>query len=139
MWRRSRTKRRPASITHREVEEGTGRPGYPSYFWASEDRRDELSMTREVVRDEFSEKQRDGLMITFEVREDGFDQKPKRETCKRQKKTDEMTCARRSNKFDFLKLTERGQEVEEVNAVDVLQAWRSLSIRQVPKAYDRSK
>ena len=57
MWRRSRTNRGPASITHthREVEEGTGLLGCPSNLWASEDRRDELFATRDVVRGEFSE------------------------------------------------------------------------------------
>ena len=52
MWRRSRAKRGPASITRREVAEGTGRRGCRSKFWASEDRRDELCVTREAARDE---------------------------------------------------------------------------------------
>ena len=50
------------SHTHREVEEGTGRPGYQSKYWTSEDRRDQYE-TREAVRREFSKihgDQRDG-------------------------------------------------------------------------------
>ena len=40
--------------TRREVEEGTGRPGCRSKYCASEDRRDELCVPGEVVRDDFS-------------------------------------------------------------------------------------
>ena len=53
-------------------------------------------MTREVVRDEFSKihgDQRGELRKIREVREDG--------------KTDELTSAIRSNKFDVLNLTQR--------------------------------
>ena len=124
--------------TRRVVEEGTGRrgdmlivpkkkraPACRSMYWASEGRRDEMCVTREAVRDELGavhgvqreelstirEGQRDGLRNISEVREDGLDQKPKRKTCKRQEKTDEVTCASRNNKFDVLNLTERGLEV----------------------------
>ena len=97
--------------------------GCRSKYGASEDRRDKLCVTREAVLDEYSKihgDQRDGLRKLREVREDGFDQKPKRKTCKRQVKTDEMTSASRSDKFDSLHLTERGLEVEMVNAVDAV-------------------
>ena len=37
---------------------------------------------------------------------------PKRKTCKRQEKTDEVMSESRRNKFDVLNLTECGLEVE---------------------------
>ena len=102
----------PVSHTHtnREVEEGTGRPGCRSKYWASEVRRDELHVTRQVVRDEFKTthgdqrdelgkmrnnaaasvkirlRQRDESRKIREVRDDGFVQESKRKTCKHWKR-----------------------------------------------------
>ena len=56
--------------THHEVEEGTRRPGCRSKYWASYDRRDELCVIREVVRDELSQmsgEQRDGFRKIMET------------------------------------------------------------------------
>ena len=100
--------RDPSSGHKLIVTKGTGFLARRSKYCASEDRRDELCVTREAVRDEFSNihgDQRDALSKIREVREDGFDQKPK-------EKTDEVTSSNRSK---------RGQEVEEVNACDVVQ------------------
>ena len=48
VWRRSRSKRRPArNHTHREVEGGADRPGCRSKHWAREDRRGDFFVTRE--------------------------------------------------------------------------------------------
>ena len=75
MWRKSRTKRGPASIPHAvrwkkastarcadpssghmtKKKEGISRPGFRSKYWASEDRRHELCVIREAVRDEVSQ------------------------------------------------------------------------------------
>ena len=75
------------------------------------DQRDGLSKIREELRDGSSkirEGQRDRLRTIRADREDGFVQGPKRKTCKRQEKTDAMTSASRSIKFDVLNMTERG-------------------------------
>ena len=48
--------------------------------------------------------------------------------------------ANRRNKFHTFNLTESGPEVEEVNAVDVVQKkLRSLSVRELRRASGRSK
>ena len=86
--------------------------------------RDEFTEIRGDQRDEFCkirEGERDWLRTIPADREDGFVQRPKRKTCKRQEKSDELTSVNRSNKFDVLNLAERGLEVEEVKAVDVVQ------------------
>ena len=70
-------------------------------------------MTREAVLDESSNlhgDQRDDLSKICEVRADGFVEKPKRNTCGRHEKTDEMSSAIRSNKFDVLNFSGRGLE-----------------------------
>ena len=98
MWERSRTKRLDREYrVCREVEEGTGRPGFRSKFWvhvdrdeekegigglrgrskswASEDRRDELCVTREAVRDDshlILGDQRDGFGKIREGQRDGL-------------------------------------------------------------------
>ena len=64
--------------------------------------------------------QRNEWMKIRRVREDGSVQKSKRKTFKRLENATEMTSASRCNKYDVLNLTERGLEVEEVNAVDVV-------------------
>ena len=64
--------------------------------------------------------QRNEWMKIRRVREDGFVQKSNRKTFKRLENATEMTSASRFNKYDVLNLTERGLEVEEVNAVDVV-------------------
>ena len=76
------------------------------------DQRDGLRQIREGRSDGFSKIREDG--------DDGFVQKPNRKTRKRLEKTDEMTSANWSNKFDVLKLTDSELE-EEVNAVNVVQ------------------
>ena len=88
----------------------------------------------------YREGQRDGFSKIREGCDGGFVQTSKRKTCKRLEMTDGTTNATRSKKFDVLKLTESGLEVEEVNAVDVVQEIvRTLSIRQLPRASGRSE
>ena len=74
-------------------------------------------MTREVVREEqrdgfrkIREGQRDELRKIREVRDNGFASKTEAKDRQTTERTDEMTSARPSNKFDVLNLTERGLE-----------------------------
>ena len=67
----------------------------------------------------------------------GSFRKSKRKTCTRLEKTNEMTSASRSDKFDVVNLTERGLEVEEVTWCK--RSWRSLSTRELSRACGRSE
>ena len=51
-----------------------------------------------------------------------------RKTYKRQGGTKEMTSTSRTNKFDVLNMSEHGLEVEEVNAVDVVQEIVDITV-----------
>ena len=62
-----------AHVDRDEEKEGTGRMKCRSKYWTSEDRRDGLCVTREPVRDEFSNvDQRDELSKIREEQRDWF-------------------------------------------------------------------
>ena len=94
-------------------EEGTGRPGCRSKYWANEDPDgEELKGTGrhvQFVKDDaevFSkirEDRRDGSNEDREDRDDGIVERSTRKTCNRVEKTDGTTNVNRYNKCDVLK------------------------------------
>ena len=77
--------------------------------------------------------QREGFSNIREDRRDGFVQKSKRKTRQHLERTDGPTSASWSNRFDVLKRTEGELEVEEVNAVDVVQEIVEITLERMPE------